>query len=311
MSMSSLETSTDASDRLKVDQPHGKPVCCPSGKDCTIPIDITLRSSDGIRFGAHKKNLESFSEGFPPVEWTAEKKGEIVELPEKGITLRLLLRFMHNTALAKLWKECSDMDIDDLLAFMDAADKYGVFIALQAGEEALVSRADKMSHEDLLRVLLREASRSSSNIIDEFARRTLCIPTKVGLLFLKNHLQIYMTWSLYRTEWEAWKKEYEKEMTRNHASESGQHWRGNQSCTECEKYRQQLHACLRELEEFPTFDHFTRVEVVLLKFQLVIDTVSWPAVKRCSICNNRLENWKGGLPKLFGSQKRWVDCILK
>ncbi|KAI3613794.1 hypothetical protein WG66_013661 [Moniliophthora roreri] len=60
------------------------------------PVDITLQSSNGERFGSHTKNLEIFSDGFPPPKLVTHTISEPLELSEAGSTLRLLLAFMHN-----------------------------------------------------------------------------------------------------------------------------------------------------------------------------------------------------------------------
>ncbi|KAF7364334.1 hypothetical protein MSAN_01093700 [Mycena sanguinolenta] len=55
--------------------------------------DVTFKSSDGVLFRVHRKNLEVCTEGFPPSEISNE--GEVVELTETAATLELLFRFMY------------------------------------------------------------------------------------------------------------------------------------------------------------------------------------------------------------------------
>ncbi|KAE9387726.1 hypothetical protein BT96DRAFT_1078971 [Gymnopus androsaceus JB14] len=49
-----------------------------AGEECTLATDIVLRSSDGVRFGAHTRNLEIYSDGFPSVD-AVRNSGEDVD----------------------------------------------------------------------------------------------------------------------------------------------------------------------------------------------------------------------------------------
>src|SRR6266508_5774717 len=66
-----------------------------SVEDCNISVDIKLRSADGVLFGAHQKNLESFSEGFPIANSMVAT--DVVQLQEDANVLCIILTFMHNT----------------------------------------------------------------------------------------------------------------------------------------------------------------------------------------------------------------------
>ncbi|KAJ7123784.1 hypothetical protein C8R43DRAFT_1135837 [Mycena crocata] len=37
--------------------------------NCTLEADVLLRSSDGVLYAAHSKNLELYSDGFPPASF--------------------------------------------------------------------------------------------------------------------------------------------------------------------------------------------------------------------------------------------------
>ncbi|KAJ7871744.1 hypothetical protein B0H13DRAFT_1895636 [Mycena leptocephala] len=56
--------------------------------------NVTFKSSDGVLFHVHRKNLEVCTEGFPPAE-ISTTAGEIVDLPETAETLELLFQFMY------------------------------------------------------------------------------------------------------------------------------------------------------------------------------------------------------------------------
>ena len=94
-------------------------------EDCYLSIDLVLQSSDGVRFGAHKMNLEQYSAGFPTADSTVFDN--IVTLSEKASVLGPLLHFMHNTRQPDL----SKLSFDTLGLLAEAVEKYMVFSAMQ------------------------------------------------------------------------------------------------------------------------------------------------------------------------------------
>ncbi|KAJ3734271.1 hypothetical protein DFJ43DRAFT_1171538 [Lentinula guzmanii] len=97
---------------------------CEAGESCNLPTDIVLRSSDGIRFGAHSKNLEIYSDGFPIADSVARSTEDII-LPEDSDVVLLLLRFMHHQPQPDLSLLASRL----LIKFANAVEKYGVYSA--------------------------------------------------------------------------------------------------------------------------------------------------------------------------------------
>ncbi|EEB87179.1 hypothetical protein MPER_15575, partial [Moniliophthora perniciosa FA553] len=87
---------------------------------CNVPVDIILRSSDGESFGAHTKNLESFTEGFPVSGTVTCSSDEQVELTENANVLKLFLVFTHNAPAPDL----SSYDIDVIIGLAGASEKY-------------------------------------------------------------------------------------------------------------------------------------------------------------------------------------------
>ena len=88
-----------------------------------------IESSDGVRFGAHKRNLEQHSAGFPIAEVTKfDNAEEVVTLPEHGSALGPLLQFMHNGVPQPDLKELS---FSTLALLAEAVEKYMVFSATQ------------------------------------------------------------------------------------------------------------------------------------------------------------------------------------
>ncbi|KAF8990725.1 hypothetical protein BDQ17DRAFT_1178030, partial [Cyathus striatus] len=51
--------------------------------------DVTFKSSDGVLFALHKKNLATHTGGFPPADISADSKA--IELEEDFDTLTLLI----------------------------------------------------------------------------------------------------------------------------------------------------------------------------------------------------------------------------
>ncbi|KAF6745835.1 hypothetical protein DFP72DRAFT_642047 [Ephemerocybe angulata] len=107
----------------------GHNAACPV-PNCSIPVDLILRSSDQELIGAHKANLEHFSDGFPSADTVSDSK-EPVDLSENGTTLKLLLSGMHKQKLPTL----SGLGSDQLLALAEAGEKYFVYGVMAACSE--------------------------------------------------------------------------------------------------------------------------------------------------------------------------------
>ncbi|KAJ6567994.1 hypothetical protein DFH09DRAFT_1155594 [Mycena vulgaris] len=86
--------------------------------------DVTFKSSDGVLFHIHRKNLEVCTEGFPPNDISTQ--GEIVDLIETSATLELLFQFMYPQRHPAL--DTTPFEILEPLA--EAAEKYQVFPAM-------------------------------------------------------------------------------------------------------------------------------------------------------------------------------------
>lgn len=90
-----------------------------------MEIDVWLKSSDGIVFGAHKRNLELYSDGFPFVASTTTVE-EVATLPEEADVLRLMLKFMHNVRQPDL----NEIGFSILSVLAEAVEKYMIFSAM-------------------------------------------------------------------------------------------------------------------------------------------------------------------------------------
>ena len=93
--------------------------------DCKLTVDILLKSSDGELFGAHQRNLEMFTEGFPIAG--SAVVSDPVSLEETAEVLRLMLRYTHNTRLRSL----DGITFSLLASLAEAAEKYMIYSAVE------------------------------------------------------------------------------------------------------------------------------------------------------------------------------------
>ncbi|KAF6745838.1 hypothetical protein DFP72DRAFT_823678, partial [Ephemerocybe angulata] len=89
---------------------------------CQIPVDLVLQSSDKVLIGAHKANLEAWSDGFPSAN-SIEDTHKPVDLTETAEILKLLMQGMHKTRFAP-W---ATLSCDTVFALSEAAKKYFVY----------------------------------------------------------------------------------------------------------------------------------------------------------------------------------------
>jgi hypothetical protein len=85
-----------------------------------------LESSDGILFGAHSTNLETYSSGFPPCSFR-NNSIEVVTLPESSEVLALLLQYMHH----QRQPDSSKFQFKVLSGLAEAVEKYMIFSAME------------------------------------------------------------------------------------------------------------------------------------------------------------------------------------
>ncbi|KAG5639914.1 hypothetical protein DXG03_002391, partial [Asterophora parasitica] len=89
--------------------------------------DVVFRSSDGVLFHIHSKNLEVNTDGFPPVTPELSPQGSFVNLTENAKTLDLMFRFVYPRLIPPL----DDVDYDTLAALAEAVEKYQVHTGKQ------------------------------------------------------------------------------------------------------------------------------------------------------------------------------------
>jgi len=95
-------------------------------EDCRLDIDVVLKSSDGELFGAHQRNLETFTEGFPIAASTVAT--EPVSLEETAEVLRLVLKFTHNIRSPNL---DNTTDFTLLASLAEAVEKYMMYSPME------------------------------------------------------------------------------------------------------------------------------------------------------------------------------------
>ncbi|KAF8975842.1 hypothetical protein BDQ17DRAFT_1194249, partial [Cyathus striatus] len=87
--------------------------------------DVTFKSSDGVLFSLHKKNLATHSGGFPPADTSVGE--ERIGLPEDSETLELLFQFVYPDNEVP---DLSDISLTLLMKLASAAEKYAVRSAI-------------------------------------------------------------------------------------------------------------------------------------------------------------------------------------
>ncbi|KAJ6632116.1 hypothetical protein B0H10DRAFT_1772137 [Mycena sp. CBHHK59/15] len=103
-----------------------------ASEDCTLGVDVALLSSDGVTHGAHSKNLELYSEGFPPASLAAAVHKlpgdlEIVQVTETSNVIALLLQYVHNQPQP----DSTAFSFETLAGLAEAAEKYLVYPAIE------------------------------------------------------------------------------------------------------------------------------------------------------------------------------------
>ncbi|KAF8168477.1 hypothetical protein B0H34DRAFT_60834 [Crassisporium funariophilum] len=114
-----------------------------SERFCELNADLILTSSDGVQFHVYRKYLEACTSGFPPAEIPVS--GEVVKLSEPAKVLEILLQFIHPQRQPSV----RDMDIDLFFSLAEAAEKYGVYGAMNTCNNRMYHLVDLRSLEIL------------------------------------------------------------------------------------------------------------------------------------------------------------------
>ncbi|KAJ7921735.1 hypothetical protein B0H13DRAFT_2318054 [Mycena leptocephala] len=151
--------------------------------------DVTFKSSDGILFHIHRKNLEVCTEGFPPGEIPTE--GEVVGLPETAVTLELLFQFIYPQRHPAL--DTTPFEILEPLA--EAAEKYQVFPAMNICH----IRLRDMVHEHPVAVAVYAAKHDYPYLLSEVAPMMISMSPVDVIEMLPQYL--ILPWVRYVQEW--------------------------------------------------------------------------------------------------------------
>ncbi|KAF8990734.1 hypothetical protein BDQ17DRAFT_343944 [Cyathus striatus] len=83
--------------------------------------DVSFKSSDGVLFALHRRNLATHAGGFPPPDTY-----KIINIPEHSETLELLLQFVYPPDVPEL----AGVPFALFMQLAYAAEKYVVYIAI-------------------------------------------------------------------------------------------------------------------------------------------------------------------------------------
>ncbi|KAF8984993.1 hypothetical protein BDQ17DRAFT_1260446, partial [Cyathus striatus] len=85
--------------------------------------DVTFKSSDGVLFELHRRNLATHAGGFPP---NTNVVSDIINIPEHSETLELLLQYIYPPDVPEL----AGVPLALFMQLAYAAEKYVVYIAI-------------------------------------------------------------------------------------------------------------------------------------------------------------------------------------
>ncbi|KAF6745832.1 hypothetical protein DFP72DRAFT_1175852 [Ephemerocybe angulata] len=176
----------------------GHDAACPV-PNCPIPVDLILRSSDKALIGAHKANLEHFSDGFPSADSVSDSD-EPVDLSEDGATLKLLLSGMHKQKHPTL----SGLGSDQLLALAEAGEKYFVYGVMVACSERI--RAESRMVKDRATAATYFAYAVKFGYLEVAdAVAPVMIDIDIDFLYgrLKGYEVAFLAWMRYREQYVA------------------------------------------------------------------------------------------------------------
>ncbi|KAF8183210.1 hypothetical protein K438DRAFT_1599891, partial [Mycena galopus ATCC 62051] len=140
--------------------------------------DVTFKSSDGVLFHVHRKNLEVCTEGFPPSGISTV--GEVVQLTETSVTLELLFQFIYPQRHPAL--DTTPFKILEPLA--EASEKYQVFPAMNICH----IRLRDMVHEHAVEIAVYASKHDYPHLVSEVAPMMISMdPVKV-IKMLPPHL---------------------------------------------------------------------------------------------------------------------------
>jgi len=171
-------------------------VTCPV-EDCKLTVDIVLKSSDGELFGAHQRNLEIYTDGFPIAGSTVVSDGSgPVPLEETAEVLCVMLNFTHHTRLPNL----NNISFTFLASLAEAMEKYMIYSGMEICRMKMMHAKNDHPNE----VFLYSVKHNYLDLADETAELTLNNPPSAFLVLIREaglHEDIAFRWIRYHDYW--------------------------------------------------------------------------------------------------------------
>ncbi|KAJ6456790.1 hypothetical protein C8R47DRAFT_1165042 [Mycena vitilis] len=155
----------------------------------SLDADVTYKSSDGVLFRVHRKNLEVCSEVFSPVDMATH--GQIVDLTESSVTLELLFQFMYPRRHPAL--DTTPFEVLEPLA--EASEKYQVFPAMNICH----IRLRDMVNEHPVEVAVYAAKHDYPYLVSQVAPMMISMDPVTVVEMLPPNLVV--PWVRYVREW--------------------------------------------------------------------------------------------------------------
>ncbi|KAF6742939.1 hypothetical protein DFP72DRAFT_829199 [Ephemerocybe angulata] len=154
--------------------------------DCKIVVDVVFRSDDHILFGAHRPNLEMYSEILKEKGFDVESQKAHLVYGDAS-TVRLLLQGMHKFKSAT--SSLADLPSDRLWALAEAAERYSVYTFMAACSEHISLRP--LRHpDDALKCLVFAVKYGYVGVADSVASSTI----HYDMSTVKKALRGYDSW---------------------------------------------------------------------------------------------------------------------
>ncbi|KAJ7744594.1 hypothetical protein B0H16DRAFT_1889566 [Mycena metata] len=162
---------------------------------CAADSDLTVSSSDGVRFKVHRKNLEVHSPVFASAQSSTrpESGQEVVELSESSDTLELLFQFMYPQPQPDL----QALEFSTFADLAEAAEKYEVYSALTLCRMRMNLKDSMSAHP--LEVLLYATRHNHSDLANQSARHSMGVRVAKAMEILP--LDTFKAWILFRERW--------------------------------------------------------------------------------------------------------------
>jgi len=168
-------------------------VICPV-EDCNLTVDIILQSSDGKLLGAHQRNLEIYTAGFPIAGSAAISEPVILE--ETFDVLFLMLQYTHNVRQPSL----DDIDFTLLASLAEAVEKYMIYSAIEVCKVKMTLATYDHPNE----VFFYSAKHDYLDLVDKAAKLTLKNPALEfisGIHATGLHDDVAFRWLRYHSGW--------------------------------------------------------------------------------------------------------------